>query len=203
MTQLSVQDYARTRGKSRTAIYKAIREGRLREAVGQSHTGHLVLDEDLADVELASNSDPAMLRDPDAIRAGQAANRDPSPGPLFAGGELPPAAAGGAGGAPAEAGGEQRSGSSLAGSRAAIAAYDARMRRLDYEERVGRLISADAMKVEIYNANRAVRDAMLAVADNVAPLAAAATDEETVRAILLREITSALRNLSETFGKPA
>jgi hypothetical protein len=199
MNLQSVQDYARSRKKSRAGIYKAIREGRLREAVKQNEGGKLRLDVDLADVELARNSDPSMVRDPDAIRAGIDATRDPTAGPLFqdeaAASQAPPA--------PPKDGenADQSASASLAGSRAAIAAYDARLKRLDLEERIGRLISADQMRVELFRANRMVRDALLAVPDRVASVLAAEKSPNRVRELLTKEITIALRNLSEQFAK--
>lgn len=192
MPRLSIQDYARARGKSRTGIYKAIREGRIRESVERNDAGKLVLDAELADIELARNSDPAMLRDPDAIRAGLEANRDPTAGPLFKDEPVP-----------AKKEPEPKSAASMAGSRAAIAAYDARLRRLDYEERIGRLISADAVKVEIFRTNRMVRDSLLTIPDRVAPVLSAETSAEKIRAILTKEITAVLRDLADEFGKRA
>lgn len=196
MNRLSIQDYARTRKKSRTAVYKAIREGRIRESVHRNDAGKTVLDADLADLELARNTEPAMIRDPDAIRAGIDATRDPTPGPLFR--ETPAAAATAPGRPPSP---DERTSKSLSSSRAALAAYEARLRRLDYEERIGKLIEVDVVKVELFRSNRMVRDALLAVPNRVAPLLAGEQDEDRIRALLGRELATVLKALSDEFGR--
>lgn len=194
MNRLSIQDFARSRNKSRTAIYKAIREGRIREAVHRNDGGKIVLDADLADLELSRNTEPAMIRDPEAIRAGIEATRDPTAGPLFR--DQPPAQA-----QERRPNPEERSSKSLSSSRAALAAYEARLRKLDYEERIGRLVSTDMVKVELFRVNRMIRDALLAVPDRVAPVLAGETSEEKIRAHLSRELGAVLKSMSDEFGQ--
>ncbi len=50
---------------------------------------------------------------------------------------------------------------------------------------------------------KTVRDALLAIPDNVAAVLAAESNEDAVRELLVREVTNVLRNLSDTFAKRA
>ena len=52
-------------------------------------------------------------------------------------------------------------------ARAIIAHYEARLAKIDYEERIKKLINADEMRVAAYNFSRMIRDRLLNVPDRV------------------------------------
>src|SRR5207237_3332293 len=58
--------------------------------------------------------------------------------------------------------------SSYAASRAAREAYLARLAKLDFEERSGKLVDADQVRAQIYGLGRRLRDAFLSMPDRLA-----------------------------------
>ncbi|MTI15136.1 hypothetical protein [Sansalvadorimonas verongulae] len=76
-------------------------------------------------------------------------------------------------------------------------AYRAKMARLDYEEREGKLVDARKVRDEAFQLARMVRDGMLAIPDRMADVLAAETDPAKIRAILIEELETVLEKLSE------
>ena len=81
-------------------------------------------------------------------------------------------------------------------SRAIREAYTARLARLEYEEKVGELISADKVRLQAFNTARRARDLLLAIPDRVAPIVAGITDAQECHRILLEEIHRVCDELS-------
>lgn len=77
-------------------------------------------------------------------------------------------------------------------SRAKREAYQAELARLEYEEKQGTLVNAEAVKKEAFRTARLVRDAMLNIADRIAAELAANTDAFAVHKQLTDEIRTAL-----------
>lgn len=73
----------------------------------------------------------------------------------------------------------------------------AELARLDAMERNGELVSKAQEKAEAFNCARAVRDALLGLADRLAPMLAATTDARECHRLLTEEHRVALRVLSD------
>jgi phage terminase Nu1 subunit (DNA packaging protein) len=84
---------------------------------------------------------------------------------------------------------------SLNQSRAIKEAYLARLAKLEFEERSGKLISADDVKHQAFKVARTVRDSILNLPDRVAAQLAAETDPGAVHLILTEELRKALEEL--------
>jgi hypothetical protein len=110
------------------------------------------------------------------------------------------------------------SGPSYAQSRAVREAYEARLAKLTYEERVKKLINADEVRIAAYNFARMMRDRLLNVPDRVvgaalaeirAALAAAGVDltlieglnMTKVHGILLAEMRNILEEFADELGQ--
>ena len=74
--------------------------------------------------------------------------------------------------------------------------YQARLAKIDYEERVGKLVSRDEVTVAAFTKARTVRDNLLNIPDRVAAMLAAEDDPTEVHRILADEIRKALSELS-------
>jgi hypothetical protein len=73
--------------------------------------------------------------------------------------------------------------------------YRARLARLDYEERVGQLVSK--VEVAAFNQYRRFRDAMLNIPDRISAQLAAETDAARVYEILAAEIRKTLGDFAD------
>jgi hypothetical protein len=78
--------------------------------------------------------------------------------------------------------------------------YQARLAKIDYEERIGNLVSKDEVQVAAFNTHRVIRDAMLNVPDRVAAMLAAETDEAKCHEVLSTEIRKALNEFADALA---
>lgn len=74
--------------------------------------------------------------------------------------------------------------------------YKAALRKIELDEKTGRLVEAEQVKIAAFNKSRAVRDSLLNIPDRVAPILAAETDELRVSEILNQELKAALEELA-------
>ena len=72
----------------------------------------------------------------------------------------------------------------------------ARLAKLEYEERSGKLVDADQVRAQIYALGRRLRDSFLGVPDRLAPLLAGQVDQAVVHRLLTQEIRTCLSELS-------
>lgn len=82
-------------------------------------------------------------------------------------------------------------------SRAIREAYAARLAKLEYEERTGKLISAEDVSVRTFNLARRMRDRMLTLPRRLSAAFAAEQDARTIEQRLEDEIRQALEELSQ------
>lgn len=82
-------------------------------------------------------------------------------------------------------------------SRAVREAYNARLARIEYEVKTGKLISADKVKAEAYRTARTVRDALLNIPDRISAQVAALADVQTaqIHDLISTEIRLAMEEL--------
>jgi hypothetical protein len=85
----------------------------------------------------------------------------------------------------------------FAQARTAEMVFRAKLRKLEYEVRVGKYVLTDEVKVAWYKLVRQIRDKMLALPSKIAPQLAALDDAKAVRDLMEAEITGILRGLQE------
>lgn len=88
-------------------------------------------------------------------------------------------------------------GSSFAQARTAEMVFRARLRKLEFETRTGRFLSADEVKVKWYTICRQIRDKLLALPAKLAPQLAALSEPAEIRDLLDLEIIAILKALQE------
>ncbi|MCW5982459.1 MAG: hypothetical protein KIT09_30510 [Bryobacteraceae bacterium] len=89
------------------------------------------------------------------------------------------------------------SGASFAQARTAEMVFRARLKKLEFETRTGKLIGADEVKVKWFTIARTIRDKLLAMPAKLAPQLAALGDTKDIRDLLDAEMTAILRGLQE------
>lgn len=183
---LSIRAYARHRGVSHAAVQKAIASGRI-TTLPSGRIDPVRADQEWADStdrakpRNSVTGDPRAQRNPDGTRRAAVITED-RVGPRA--GELPldhPEQ-------PAPVARPQGGGTTYAQAQAMRAAYQARLAKLEYEERSGRLIDRDEYRAHAFRRAREARDALFAIADRLAPLLAATTDEVVVHRMLTDEL---------------
>jgi hypothetical protein len=77
-------------------------------------------------------------------------------------------------------------------ARAIRAHYEARLAKIEYEERVGRLVPVEEVRDAAFAKYRQKRDAMLNIPDRLAAAVAAEADAAAIRNMLVNEIVAAI-----------
>jgi hypothetical protein len=85
----------------------------------------------------------------------------------------------------------------FAQARTAEMVFRARLRKLEFELKSGKLIATDEVNVKWFGIARQIRDKLLAMPAKLAPQLAALSDARAVRELLEAEITALLRALKE------
>lgn len=214
---ISVREAARRLGVSDTAVHKAIKAGRVTVAARTPGSDRPLLAWPACRDQWLANSDASKRSHVGGSgKSPRRAEYDTAPAevalPLSSSGAGPasaPAAAlapppeladdGGDGG---RSFGKAAGGPSYAASRAVREAYAARLAKLEYEERSGKLVDRDVIRVEAFKVHRRIRDIILNIPDRCAPMVATMADPVEVHAYLLAEITAALRQLAADIYRP-
>jgi hypothetical protein len=72
----------------------------------------------------------------------------------------------------------------------------ARLAKLDFEERSGKLVDADQVRAQIFALGRRAREALLGLPDRLAPVLAGESDPAEIHRLLAQELTTCLAELS-------
>ena len=184
MAGLTIRGYARYRGVSHTAVRKALATGRI---TARPEGG---IDPVLADQQWATSTN---LSKPRNSVTGMPKRRK-TPGaqsdPLGVPG---PSGVGTVRNGDADA---SRLVSSYAASRAAREAYMARLAKLDFEQRSGKLVDADEVRAQIFGLGRRLRDRLMGLPDRLAPVLVGQGDQAVIHQLLTEEIATSLAELS-------
>jgi hypothetical protein len=177
---MSLRAYARHRGVSLRAVQKALQSGR----ISAREDGRL--DADVADADWIRNTAPRPQTSAKPAKAAappqighhhtEVPRREPSDPPKL------------------------ESGLEYSKARAVREGYQARLTKLDYEERSGKLVSADEVQVSAFNRFRQFRDGMLNIPDRLAAVLAAEGDPSRVHELLATEIRKALLEFADANG---
>lgn len=179
MTPVYIAEFARMKGVSAPAVHKAIRTGRLKKSVIRGFGKKIKLDPIVAAQEWELNTNHAKRTVGGDIREiteneGKIENRiQADPGQTI-------------GGAP-----------SINQSNAVLAAYKARIAKIEYEEKLGKLVNASDVKAEAFKIGRVVRDSMLNIPDRVSAEFAGITNAYEINMRLTEEINKALEALQD------
>jgi hypothetical protein len=183
---LSIRAYAQHRGVSHTAVAKAIKAGRISvEPDGK-------IDPAKADAQWARNTLPSQNLNTGAVKPAPKVATPPVSTPVstapVANRELQP---------PLET---RAAAPDYQTSRAIREAYAARLAKLEFEERTGKLLNADEVKVKHFNLARLLRDRIQQIPRKLAPQIVAAVvaqpDQRVVEDLLMEAIREALEELS-------
>jgi hypothetical protein len=72
----------------------------------------------------------------------------------------------------------------------------ARLAKLEFELRSGKLVDADQVRAQIFALGRRLRDAFLGLPDRMAPLIVGQADQAAVHRLLTQEVITCLAELS-------
>jgi hypothetical protein len=190
---ISISAYAKSRGISQPAVTKAIKTGRIAKSIVRDARGNpKIADPALADKEWAANTDQSKPRnritgDP---KRRKAAGEGSKPMQLGVTKTVTPSEGA------TEGAGSGGGGASYAQSRSIREAYMARLAKLEFDERSGKLLEIEKIRATIFAATRAARDMLLAVPDRVAPLAVG-TEQHEINRILTDEMRRVCAELAK------
>lgn len=92
-------------------------------------------------------------------------------------------------------GADKARGPSYAESRAIREAYQARLAKLEYEEKISKLVEVDKVKLEAFELGRMLRDLILNIPNRISTEAASETDPVKVHSLLTVELNKALEEI--------
>jgi hypothetical protein len=165
---LSIRAYARLRGLSHVAVLKAARAGRITLTDGK-------VDAAAVDQQWKANTNPGQHQaaaSRGAMATHEAAVTGPSAGPA---------------GAPTGGNGAA-AGPTYAVQRAIREGYMARLARIEYEVKSGKLVEADKVRVKAFNAARKAREMLLGLPDRLSPQLAGEANAFEIHRILTEEL---------------
>lgn len=177
MEPMTLAEFARVKGVSATAVKKAIDSGRLVNSIIHGIGKKPKLNPVLAAKEWEQNTAHNKRTIGEDIRP---IKQDPAE-ILF--------------GPKTEEPKEERS--QLNVSRGVREAYLARMAKLNYEEKIGKLVDAEEVKAQGFKIGRIIRDTMLNIPDRVAAEFAGITDPAKIHIRLTKEINQCLEVLAQ------
>lgn len=93
-----------------------------------------------------------------------------------------------------------QAGASFGQARTIEMVFRAKLRRLEFETKQGRLIEAEAVRKTIIDAARALRDGILGLPDRLATVLAAETDAKKVHVTLKTELSRELETLANAIS---
>ena len=76
-------------------------------------------------------------------------------------------------------------------------AFKAKLAKLEYEEKTGKLTDASKVKDDAFKAGRILRDELLGIPDRIADLLSAEDNPVTIKNLLLEELETALNRVCE------
>jgi len=179
MEPLSLRGYAKHRGVSLKAVQKALASGRI------TKRDDGLIDPAVSDVNWARNTGPRPQTSQKLASASPHHNvqhhtetptREPND-PI-----------------------RLESGLEYSRARAVREGYLARLTKIEFEERTGKLVSRDEIEVAAFNKFRQFRDRMLNIPDRLAAEAAAESDSARVHELITIEIRKALLEFSDANG---
>lgn len=167
---MSLRKYAERKGVVIEAVRRAIQSGRLKESVTKDARGF----PKISDPELA---DREWERNTDPSKpwsrtsARNPADVGPSPDTL-----------------------------SYNKARAVREQFAAALAKLEYEEKAGKLVNADEVKIAAFNAARKARDAMLSIPDRLSSVFAGISDEREIHRIMSDELRRVCEELARNMN---
>lgn len=175
---MSIRAYAQHRGVSHEAVRKAIAAGRIQKEADGS------IDPAKADAQWQRHTRPAPLSSAKSVATRVA---------------TPVATSRPSSAAPTPAAGDEARGVDYHKARAVRETYSARLAKLEFEERTGKLISKDEVDIKYFQLARQLRDRMQQIPRKVAPeivaLVVADPDVRGVADLIDRAIHQALEEL--------
>lgn len=177
MTPVSFAEFARLKGVSPTAVKKAIDTGRLVNSLVYGLGKKAKLDPVIAAQEWEKNTDHSRRTVGEDIRPPKE-NLEK----IFEKAD--------------EEAKQERVSSPLNGSRAVREAYMARLAKISYEQKIGKLIDAEEVKSAGFKLGRTIREGLLNIPDRLSSELAGVTDPAKIHIMLTQEITKALEVLS-------
>ena len=181
MELLSQRAYARRRGVSQAAVWKAIQTGRISTVRGK-------IDPDVADREWGQNTDPSKPRNSVIGEPKRRRQKDEPSRPMDLDGACHTR----------RETGEEKARNTYAAARAAREMCLAQIARLELEERLRELVRRDEVEAAARAASETARDRILAIPGRVSAEIAAAEDVSEVQSILEEEIEQVCLELSAT-----
>lgn len=180
---VGIREAARRLGVSDTAVHKAVKSGRV-VLSPKSQPKKPLLDWEVTKQRWADHTDGTHR----SHVGPQGSPRRERDAPEV---KLPTSASGG--GIGPDAGGV---GSNYAASRAVRETFAARLAKLEFEKKSGKMVSTDAVYVEAFKTHRKVRDAVMNIPAQVCQELAVMDDPVQIEIFLSARISAALRELS-------
>ncbi len=91
--------------------------------------------------------------------------------------------------------------SNFAAARAMREAYLANLAKLNYEEKIGKLVDGDSVKKAVHEKLRVTRDAILNIPNRIAAQLASESDPHKIHLMLEAEINRTLEELAHALGR--
>jgi hypothetical protein len=176
MSLLNQAKYAKHAGISKAAVSKLVSRGRLDEALVDNGAGNALIDSEVADRIRSEGIKPYGKKNPPK-RIRPEISDDEKQQTIFDAG-VPKC-------------------NNFTEAQKIDREYQAALRKLDLEQRQGKLIDAEQVEKDAYEIGRRVRDSVLSIPDRISASLAVINDESEIHNRLKTELRNALTGLAE------
>lgn len=172
----TISEYAKYRGVSRTAVYKAINSGKIIKGTYKHTDGTPRIVKAVADAEWSSNYNPAYDR---VTQSGG------TPVPIRD-----------------KVNTSEKGEATLAAAKKAKAVYDAKLAELEYKKKAGILVEKDQVYKSLFAFGQELRNNLLNIPDRIMPDIRAAVTDSEAHSLLYEAIAKELEKLAEMAKRP-
>lgn len=179
MNTISIREFSRRMGCSDTAVHKAIKSGKIVKGLIHDQRGRPRIIFEVAQAEWQTTFSTSRVQNPKLAENVLGETASPVPQPAA-----------------------EQAVQSKAKAQQVEAFFKAKLRQLEYEEKVNKLVDKDKVYQKLFAIGQELRKAIMAVPDRVIDNVLASQSRQQAHTLLYEELAKTLEHLTDTLNRP-